>query len=388
LKKVIAVLVLGLLSLFLVAPSFADTPPSQPPVVAHSWRIFFSCGGRPASEGFKCLDPSSGFHPGQYGFRFFINPASDPMAAEWAYKRVDTIAATNITAAGIVAWVNDNPSARGADKITFVDSSAETGGSSIDVTGVGTDVIRKPIFTYSHDDMLPLVYVAFVPIGPSYDFTGAPIAAGAASPSAPPAADYGAPSNNTNPAPAPAPTPSPTPSPVPSGSPTPSPSSTPLPDAPPTPMCSFIGGASNCALYGAPQSLTDCISIDPLNFRFDIPCMWAFLFVPSNASDVALKARYNELLNHRQPFLWVNQLFTATTATLSGNGACSPLGYDMPLPLAKVSHFYMTFWPCDNHVRDLIRPITYIACWFLVVSAVGTWAYRKVEPSLNAQGGD
>jgi hypothetical protein len=119
---------------------------------------------------------------------------------------------------------------------------------------------------------------------------------------------------------------------------------------------------------------TDCVNIDPFNFKWDWPCVMDYLFVVSPAAQAGMQGANQELLK-RFPFNYLPMLFDVSSKMFGDPGnTCKPITIDMAgvtLPLV----------PCDQAFANTMRPLTGWLFSFMICFWVGTWVLQKFMPS-------
>ena len=121
-------------------------------------------------------------------------------------------------------------------------------------------------------------------------------------------------------------------------------------------------------------SFAECIDINPLSFKWDWPCIFEALFTTSPTSIDQLTDANTDVMT-RVPFAYFPVLISTSETMFSTTGSCTP--WKIPLMGQQI-----TVFPCISSFRDVFRPITTWGFSILITLQVGTWAFRKVAPTL------
>lgn len=125
-------------------------------------------------------------------------------------------------------------------------------------------------------------------------------------------------------------------------------------------------------VYDRP-AFTSCVNINPLEFKWDWPCVFESLFNPAEGVLDSMNAKTQSLFEHT-PFNYLPMIQDISNKVFV-DGACSPWGLE-------IMGFNMTIWPCNEEFRGVFRPVTFWISTIFLATVVGSWVFRKFSPSL------
>jgi len=125
-----------------------------------------------------------------------------------------------------------------------------------------------------------------------------------------------------------------------------------------------------------PSTIIGCVNFEWLNFKFDVPCLLTLLFVPSPGATGAIDGAIDSLFE-RAPFGYATVMFDSAGQLLSTNGATCQ---ELRIPVLGAN---MLVWPCLEEFRAVFRPITTWVFTVGIAIAIGSWIYRRFQPSFD-----
>jgi len=125
--------------------------------------------------------------------------------------------------------------------------------------------------------------------------------------------------------------------------------------------------------------LVDCININPLEFKWDWPCIWDIWFLATPAKLNAVNNANEDVLT-RVPFNYYALFMDAVNKIFVDAGVCTPWSYHMSIS----SGMDIPLWLCDGNMRNIVRPMTNIGLSLMIIGVVGPWVIRKFWPSFGS----
>lgn len=119
----------------------------------------------------------------------------------------------------------------------------------------------------------------------------------------------------------------------------------------------------------------DCVSINPVDFRWDWPCIWDSLFVATPGNLAAVDAAHKDLLT-RVPFNYFPLMVDSANKIFGASGSCSPW-------TVRAANATIPVFVCDASLQAVVRPITTWGFSIGIAAVVGTWVFRRFAPSFG-----
>lgn len=129
-------------------------------------------------------------------------------------------------------------------------------------------------------------------------------------------------------------------------------------------------------VYQRPD-FTSCININPLEFKWDWPCVFESLFIASQSSVDEMNSKTQNLMT-LFPFNYAVMLFDASNKVFAPQGACVPFG-------VEVIGWDIPIFPCNAEFRAVFRPITTWGFTLIIALNAGSYIIRKLMPGVPGE---